>query len=57
MTAKKTTKRKPRKLTKATANQAIAGINDLLKRRETLDVELKNIRRHIKKLLGHHYFS
>jgi hypothetical protein len=55
--AKKTTKPKVRKLKAAVANQTIADINGLIKRQEKLDVELKRIKRNIKKLLGHQYFA
>jgi hypothetical protein len=56
MTAKTTTKSKPRKITKMVANQAIADIRALGKTGKKLDLELKKIERHIKKMIEHHYF-
>jgi hypothetical protein len=50
VTARKTTKRKPRKITKVVANRAIGDI-------KKLDLELKKIKSYIEKLLGHQYFK
>jgi hypothetical protein len=58
MAASKATKRKPREgIEKVIAKRAIADINALFKTQKKLDLELKKIRRHIKKLLGHQYLD
>jgi hypothetical protein len=57
MAAKKATTRKPVKLKKVFATRTIAEINALIKTTKKLDLELKEIKKRIDRMLGHQYFS
>lgn len=55
---KQASKRKPAKtLKRLFAKRAIADIDAMIKTQKKLDLELKKIERHIKKLIGHQYFA
>ena len=56
MTARKAAKPKRRKSKSVVANQAIADIDAMFKIQKKLDLELKSIKKNLKRIMSQQYF-